>query len=125
MKKEEKPLTVYGGLMSTEPDNADISLVSSIIQDGIKNYTELTKKFAACKRLSYEEASERIKEMKREGKIGYYHSTYSTYYETVIYYFTRWSPENIVFPAKGLYKSDREKYFNPLFREASLKKNLA
>jgi len=114
MKKE---ITVYGGLMSTQPDNADICLVSTIIQDGIKNYEELIEKFAVCKRKSMVESEKRIEAMKEEGKIGYYHSQYNVINGKLLYYFTRWSPEQGSFPESSTYKN-KESYFKPFFREA-------
>ena len=117
MEKDNKKLTMAGGLMANQPDHTDICLVSSIIKDGVKNYDELIKKFAACRNLSYDQASIRIKQMKKEGKVGYYHSKYSYYYEAFLHYFTQWVPEQGVFPESGLYKENKKKYFQPLFRD--------
>jgi hypothetical protein len=113
----KKKDTVYGYYMSSQPDNADISLISNIIQDGVKTYHELTKKFAACKRLSEEEAKRIIEKMKSEGKVGYYHSEY--YCGGLIYYFTRWDPEIKTFPESGVYKKNKTNYFRHFFRESS------
>jgi len=101
--------------MTEQPDNTDICLVSSIIKDGIKNYEELEKKFAACKSFSLDQARERIQQMKDEGKVGYYHSKYSVTSGAIYYYFTKWAPEMGSFPESKDYR-DGKSYYKPYFR---------
>lgn len=106
--------TVYGGKMSTRENHSNIALVSMIIKDGIKNYDELIKKFAACKNYSKEKTYKIINKMKNDGEIGYYHSKFSHEDGTFIYYFTRWTPAE-KFPEKKEYQS--KAYFRPYFRK--------
>lgn len=114
MDKNKKSVPVAGIYMSEQPDHTTISLISTIIKDGVKNFKELARKFAACKKISFEDAQKIIADMNKEGKVGYYYTKYNAHCEAA-YYFMRWDPKEKVFPETPVYKSG--KYFNSLFRD--------
>ena len=106
----------YGEDVNKSMYHSDISIVSSIIHDGIKNRDELIRKYAAITNRPYRVAEKCIKMLEARDEMGYYIEAVTKDDPIPTYYFVIWDGTKPAFPPSRVYLKG-ESYFKAFFRE--------
>jgi hypothetical protein len=106
-----------GYAVSRCKENMNISIISSIIHDGVESMDELIRKYHSMQQqMTLEETEEYIYGLQEKGLVGYYTTALTGFGEPALI-FVVWEPEKHTFEKCQRIQRLGEAYYRPMFQK--------